>query len=101
MPCRDRSQAGRGGGARCHVPACLDSLFADALAQQEIRVVEILEELGEERVAVCGHGFLDPVEDTAIHALRVVRRLQQERWDRRDEYRLAHALRSVSPKVAC
>src|ERR1700684_3167080 len=94
MPCGDASEAGRSRGAGRHVPACVDSLFADALAQQEIRIVEILEKLGEERVTVRGDGFFDPLEDTAVHALRVIRRLQQEGWHRRDEDRLAHALRS-------
>jgi hypothetical protein len=67
---------------------------------REIRVVEILEKPGEERVTVRGHGFLDPVEDTAVHALRVVRRLQKEGRRRREEHRLAHALRSVLPEAA-
>jgi len=44
-----------------------------------VGVVEILEELGEERIAVGGHRFLDPRKDTAIHALRVVGRLEQVR----------------------
>src|SRR5438270_2214613 len=41
---------GRGAG-RC-VPASLDCLFADAFTQEKIRVVEILEKLGKERVTI-------------------------------------------------
>jgi len=53
----------------------LNGLFAHTLPQQEIRVVEILEKLAEERVAICGDGLLYPREDAAVHTLRVVRRL--------------------------
>ena len=35
-------------------------LFARTLPREDVGVVEILEELGEERVTVIGHGFLDP-----------------------------------------
>src|ERR1019366_5940703 len=100
MPCWYASETGRGRGARCNVPARLDGLFTYTLAQQEIGIVEILEKLGEERVAVCDDGFLDTLENTAVHALRVILRFEQEGRDRRDQYRLAHALRSVPPKVA-
>src|SRR6266851_5715366 len=100
MPCRDAGETCRSRGACCDVPARLNGLFADALAQQEICVVEILKEFGEERVTVCRDGLLDPLEDTAVHALRVVRRLQKEGRNRRDEYRLADALRSIFPEVA-
>src|SRR6266852_6029905 len=70
-----RGYAGKtrcGGGAGSEIPAGLHRLFADALAQENIRVVEILEEFGEERVTVCGDRFLDAVEHTAVHALGVV-----------------------------
>src|SRR5579863_4752538 len=100
MPCRHASETGRSRGAGCDIPARLDGLFANALAQQDIRVVEILEKLGEERVTVCDDGFLDPVEDIAVHALWVVGRLQKEGRNGRDEYRLAHACRSELPYVA-
>ncbi len=78
MPCRHASERGRGRGTGCYVPASLNDLFADTLPQQEIRVVKILEKLAEERVAVCDDALLDPLEDTAVHTLRVVRRLQQK-----------------------
>ena len=64
--------------ARRDIPARLDGLFADALAQQAIGVVEILEKLGEERVTVRGDGLLDTLEDAAIDAFRILRRLQEE-----------------------
>src|ERR1035441_1530298 len=95
MPGCDTRETGRGRSASSDVPARLDGLFADTLAQQEIGIVEILEEFGEERVTVLGDSFLDPVENTTVHALRVIRRFKQEGRDRRDEYRLADSLRSV------
>src|SRR5450755_2006303 len=94
------SEAGRGRGPSCDVPAGLNGLFADKLAQQEVRVVEVLEKLREERITVGDYGFLDSLEDTAVHALRVVGRLQQEWRDCGDKDRSAHALRSVFPQVA-
>ena len=100
MPRGHAREACRGRGASGEVPACLDSLFANALAQQLIRIVEILEKIGEERVTVRGDGFLNPFEDAAVHALRVIRYLQQVRWDAGDDYRLSHALRSVFPQIA-
>src|SRR5659263_266846 len=62
MPCWYAGEAGRGRGAGCDVPAGLHRLFADALAEQEVGVVEILEEIGEERVTVRDDRFLDPLE---------------------------------------
>ena len=35
----------------CPIPAVLDGLFADTLTQEQVSVVEILEEGGEERIA--------------------------------------------------
>ena len=81
MPCRYASETGRRRGATRDVPVGLNGLFADTFAQQEIRVVEVLEKLREERITVGDDGFLDSLEDTAVHALRVVVCLQQERWD--------------------
>jgi hypothetical protein len=63
VPCCDTDQAGGGGGGCRHVPASLDGLFADTLTQQQIGVVEILEEAGEERVAVDGDGLLAYARD--------------------------------------
>jgi hypothetical protein len=54
----------------------MDGLVANAFPAQDIDIVEIREESGEERRPVCGNGFLDSFEDTAVHSLRVVRRLQ-------------------------
>ena len=67
MPCRNASNTGGSRGVGCNVPTGLDDLFADARAQQEIRVVEIPKKHGEERITVCGDVFLDPVEDAAVH----------------------------------
>src|SRR6266853_100513 len=101
MPGWHTSKTRRGRSAGGSVPASLDNLFADALTQQKVRVVEILEEFSEERVTICDDRFLDAIEDSAIHALRVVRCLQQERRDCSYEYRLGHVFRSVFTQVAC
>src|SRR5207245_9419203 len=53
-----------GGGAGSDVPAGLHGLFADALAQENIRVIEVFEKFGEERVTVRGGRFLDALEHT-------------------------------------
>src|ERR1019366_5718709 len=78
MPSGHACKTGGSGGSRRNIPARLDSLLADPLTQEKIGVVEILEKLGEERVAVRGHSFLNALEDAAVHALRVIRRFQQE-----------------------
>src|SRR5258708_30200861 len=83
--------------ARCNVTAGMDGLLADTISQEDVRVVEILEKLGEERVTVCGNRFLDAFEDGAVYALRVVRRFQQERRNGPDEDCLANPFRSVFP----
>ena len=87
MPCWHASETGCGRGPGCHVPTGLNRLWANALAQEQIRVVEIGKKIGEERVTICDDSFLDSLEDTAVHALRVVGRLQQER--RADEMNTA------------
>src|SRR6266404_6633499 len=79
VPRSDTRQAGGSRGASTDVPASLHGLFAHTLPQEDVSIVEILEELGEERITVSGHRFLDPSKDAAIHTLRVVARLEQER----------------------
>src|SRR3984893_11007584 len=64
---------GRGGG--CNIPTGLYSLFAYELSNQNVGIVEILEEFGEECVTVLPDGGLHSSEDVFVHALRIVRRL--------------------------
>src|SRR5437899_916990 len=66
VPRCDTRQARGGGGGGRHVPVSLDCLFADTLTQQQVGVVEVLEEAGEERVTVGGHGVLDAGKYTGI-----------------------------------
>src|SRR4029077_11015728 len=66
MPCWHTSKTGRGRGTGCYVPASLDGLFADALTQEDVRVVEILEKISEEPISVCGDSFLDSLEHPAV-----------------------------------
>src|SRR5258706_1832691 len=100
MPRWHAGEAGRGRGAGCEVPAGLHGLFADTLAEQKVRVVEVLEKVGEERVTICDDRFLNPVEDAAVHAFRIVRRLQQERRHPRNDYSLTDRFRSIFPEIA-
>src|SRR5213594_4553381 len=72
MPCWNTSQTCSGGGARSDVPARLYNLLADARAQILVGIVEILEELGEERIAVRQDSLLNPLECTSVDSLRVV-----------------------------
>src|SRR5579872_6079117 len=86
MPGGNAGEAGNGGRAGGDVPACLHGLFADALTQELIGVVEVLEELGEEGEAVGGDGLLDAFEDGVVHALRVVGGFQQVRRNSGNDY---------------
>ena len=82
MPCGDAGEARRGRGTGGYVPTGFDDLFADALAEEDIRVEEVLKELGEERITVRSNSFLNPLEHTAVHAIGVVVCFQQGHWSR-------------------
>src|SRR5262249_37824518 len=90
-----------GGSPGSDIPTGLDRLLADALSQQHIGVEEILEELREKRVPVCGNRLLDASETGPVKALRIVRRLQQEWRDASNDHGLADPLRSVLAEVTC
>src|SRR5438046_9914423 len=62
MPGRHAGNTGRRRSARGNIPARLDCLFADALTQQDISVVDILEKLDQESRAVRGNRFLHIIE---------------------------------------
>src|SRR5580692_9326745 len=100
MPSWHTSEAGGSRAARCHVPARLHGLFADALVEEQISVVEVLEKLREERVTVRSDGFLDSLENAFVDTVRIVWRLQKERRDSRNDDGLADALGSVFSEVA-
>src|SRR5215831_10382876 len=87
-------------GAGSEVPTGLHDLLADALSEEQIGVEEIFEELCEKCVAVHGHGFLNTLEHTGIHALRVIVGFQQERGHATDDHRFAHSLGAVLPEIA-
>src|SRR5260221_2986663 len=57
VPGCDTRHARSGGGGGRNVPVSRDCLFANTLTQQQVGVVQIPEEAGEERVAVGGHRF--------------------------------------------
>src|SRR5579864_4611144 len=85
---------------RSRVPTRLNGLLANAFSQVNIRVVEVLEELGEERVTIGAHRFLDSFEHRTVNALRIVCRLEQIRRNAADDHRLADMLRSVLSDIA-
>src|SRR5215469_1817081 len=72
-------QAGSRRGLGGNVPARLYRLFADAFPEKNIGVVEILEELSEESVAVLLDGLLNGFKDCGLHPLRVVGGFPEER----------------------
>src|SRR5579859_4107379 len=98
--CDTRHARGGGGGGR-HVPVSRDCLFADTLTQQQVGVVEVLEEAGEERITVGGHSVLDAGKYTRIQTFRIVAALEQVRYYAGDNHRFAHALGAVFSDVAC
>src|SRR5207253_2560390 len=51
MPCGDAGEARRGRGTGGYVPTGFDDLFADALAEEDIRVEEVLKERSEEHTS--------------------------------------------------
>ncbi len=83
MPGGHAGETGGGGGRGCDVPARLHGLLADALAQQLIGIVEILEEFGEKGVAIRGDGFFYSIEDAGFDALRIIQQSSAERAGRR------------------
>src|SRR5580658_6687137 len=101
MPGWHARESRRGRRAGGHVPASTDHLFADAFAQEDVRVVEVLEKLGKERIAVRNDRFSNAIKDAAIHSVGIALRLQQEGRDPRDDYGSAHALRAIFPEIAC
>src|SRR4029077_11363919 len=82
-------------------PACVDGLLADARPEIHVCVVEVLEEIREPGVPVCGDRFLYTIEDALVNAFGIVGRLQQVRWDASSENSLSDTLRSVVADVTC
>src|SRR6266852_5697911 len=101
VPGCDTRHARAGGGGGRHVPVSRDCLFADTLTQQQVGVVEILEEAGEERVTVGGHSVLDAGKYTGIQTFRIISAFEQVRYHAGDNHRFAHALGAVFSDVAC
>ena len=95
---RDRCGGSRSG---CDVPAGVHGFLAEARrAQERVRVVEVLEEFREERVPVRGDRFGESVEDLLRNAVRVVVRLQEERFQGSQERGPGHARRTIGAQVA-
>lgn len=77
VPSGNAGEAGGGGSDACDAEAGLNGLFADAFAEQNVGVVEILEKFGEEGVAVGRDGSLNAFEDGLVDAVGVVGSLEQ------------------------
>src|SRR5579862_7265153 len=95
MPGGHARHAGCGGCNRCHVPTRLHRLLANSLPKINVSVVEVFEKLGEERIPVGGHGFLNSIEYRTVDALRIVAGLEQIRRHPTHDYSLAHIFRAV------
>jgi hypothetical protein len=78
VPGRNTSEAGRCRRLRSNIPTGLYRLFADALTQKQIGVIEILKELSEEYVSVRSYCFLNVFKYDGIDALGIVVGLKQE-----------------------
>jgi len=72
---------------------------ADSLGRKFVGVVEVGEEVVEPLVAVGQHRLLDAVENGFVDTLRVVVGLQQKRWDRSEQDRLADPSGAVLSNV--
>jgi len=62
MPGWNTSQASRRRRAGGDIPTGLDDLLTDALTQEQIGIVEILEEFAEENVSISSYCFLNAIE---------------------------------------
>src|SRR5256714_1884114 len=82
------------------VEAGLPGPVADSGAAEDVDVVEVVEEILEERVAIVGDACLDVVEDLAVNALGVVVGLKYKRRDGTEQRRFAYPLRPVGGEVA-
>ena len=65
------------------------SLWTEPVRNGRVRVVEVVQERIEERVAVGDDRLLDPFEDVPWNSLRVVAGLKDVRRDRADQDGLA------------
>src|SRR5207244_4849984 len=77
------------------VPAVPDRFLTDPRAQVLVGIVEVLVKVCEKRIAVCSDSLLYPIEYRLVHPFRIVRRLQEVRWDAADE----HGLRKISGNI--
>src|SRR5439155_8856445 len=82
------------------VPAVPDRFLTDPRAQVLVGIVEVLVKVCEKRIAVCSDSLLYPIEYRLVHPFRIVRRLQEVRWDAADEHRLRNILGTISSLVA-
>jgi hypothetical protein len=100
-PAGDTRYAGGSGRSDRDIPARLDGLLADALSHKQIGVVEVLEELGEERITVGCYRLLNPCKNGARHTLWVIVRPQEVGRYTRDDHGFAHTPGTVFPQIAC
>src|SRR5439155_22849536 len=87
-------------GAGRDVEAGLPGAVTDSSAAEDVDVVEVVEEILEERVAIVGDGRLDVVEDLAVDTLGVVVGLEYERRDGTETRRFGYPLRPVRGEIA-
>ena len=92
MPRRNACQTRVRRGNCSGVPTRLDGLLTDTLSQVNFSVVEVLEEVCEERVTIRSDRLLNSLKHRTVNALRVVRRLKQIRRNTAHNDRLADEL---------
>jgi hypothetical protein len=88
----------RGGGG--DLEAGQPGLLADAVGREHVDVVEVVEEVLEECVAVFDDGRLHVLEHLPVDALGVVVALEQKRWDGSEQGRLAYPPGAVAAHIA-
>src|SRR5690348_9473476 len=101
IPSGHASETCRGRCTGGDIPAGLDGLLADALAEENVGVEEVFEKFREEGVAIRRDGFLNALEDGGVDAFGVIRGFEKERRDGSNENGVGHAFRSVLTDVTC
>ena len=81
------------------VPVVFEHAFADELSAGDVVVVEVVQELEQERGPIRLDRGLDALEHAGVDTFRVVGRLHQVRSERSDEHGFAHARGAVLAEV--
>src|SRR5579871_221281 len=100
VPGGHAGQTSRGGSNRSDIPAGLNRLLADPLSEILVGVVEVFEEIGEERVTVSAHLFLDSFENASINSFSIISSLQEVGRNASHDDSFAYVLRTIFADIA-